>query len=289
MAEVCRRHIVAHAEPGFDLIGGTTGIGLWALTLAEDTCGSDLVNQALDHLSQTAQVTPDGICWKTPAGRLRNLDRKVPEELEFDLGVAHGIAGVIGFLTRCVELDVQRGRCARMLELSCRWLCSQKLDARSESVFGFVARDRKPARLAWCYGDVGIAMILYRAAAALGCEELRNLSMLAADCAAARPAENSGVLDHSLCHGTAGLVHVFSAIYRSGGSENTRKAWHYWLDVLLKARMPAAPLSGYRYWNGLARTYELRAGLLEGISGIGLVLLSQADAGLGWDWPFLVS
>src|SRR5690606_15384905 len=92
-----------------------------------------------------------------------------------NLGLAHGVAGVIGFLARCIEENVHADRAAAMLQPATDWLLAHDSgvmpddpDSAVEFSFANVWESPQQSRtLAWCYGDLGVTPALYRAGRAL--------------------------------------------------------------------------------------------------------------------------
>ncbi len=68
------------------------------------------------------------------------------------------------------------------------------------------------ARLAWCYGDPGIAASLMAAAGAAGRPDWYRVAVDVACRAAARDLALAGVKDSGICHGAAGLAHIFNRL-----------------------------------------------------------------------------
>jgi hypothetical protein len=174
-----------------------------------------------------------------------------------------------------------------LLRKAIRWLQAQELSGELPSTFPTVAGDLRPSRLAWCYGDAGIACSLHLAAEALQSKPVDQLAMQVALKMAKRRMDDSGVLDASLCHGSAGLAHIFYRLGRSRQLPELEIARQYWLHSLLESRNAERSISGFATWNAIDHRFEKRANLLNGAAGIGLVLLTQATGESGWDYPFL--
>lgn len=90
-----------------------------------------------------------------------------------------------------------------------------------------------------------------------------------------RDFRNAGVIDAGLCHGAASVCMMFHYAYRQTGEKLFEEVRDYWFDVTLNIGSRKEGLAGYSAWHmaeygGWVKEY----GLLEGISGIGLLLLS---------------
>lgn len=133
--------------------------------------------------------------------------------------------------------------------------------------------DIRSSRLAWCYGDPGIATALYLASKVIDDSELENkmISVLV-EAASCRSLEKAGVKDAGICHGTAGLALIFYRMYLNTDMLEFKEAYEFWIEETIKMAGDKESLDfrSYRPENKSLKEY----GLLEGIAGIGLVLLS---------------
>jgi hypothetical protein len=103
----------------------------------------------------------------------------------------------------------------------------------------------KPARLAWCYGDPGVAIGILRAARVTG-----NAAHLAAATAIARqsatvPFAETGVKDAGLCHGAAGLALIYQRLFWATGDPCFSRGAHRWLEQVLDMRQGHGGYGGY--------------------------------------------
>jgi lantibiotic biosynthesis protein len=155
----------------YDLIYGLAGIGCYALDHPDRRLAASLLDSILARLEELATVTPDGVTWLTPAHFLPPaLVANYPAGW-YNLGVAHGVPGVIGLLARMAEAGFGGDRARRLLIQAVRWLLSQQriLDGGSRFPTHLSPTGTGPSsRSAWCYGDPGVAAVLWRAARAAG-------------------------------------------------------------------------------------------------------------------------
>jgi hypothetical protein len=155
----------------FDLIAGLVGMGVYALERLPCPSGRRLVASIVRHLASTARPQAVGVAWASDPGWVGEPSTR--RGMEWDLGVAHGVPGVIAFLARVVvaaEVDGDsRGVARTLLEGAVTFLLAQELRPEDAGCFGHAAGPHAPrgvARLAWCYGDAGIAVTLLAAARA---------------------------------------------------------------------------------------------------------------------------
>ena len=194
-----------------DLIYGFNGIGVYALERWPSKFTSDCIPLLIERLADAS--------WS-------------------DLGLAHGAAGVIAFLSAAARLDAGwRARIRPIVEKHIDRLLRQRLFA-DETTCCFPSEiGGGPTRLAWCLGDTSIAVALLAAGLAFECEDWCSTARELAVAAAKRPQGFSGVVDAGLCHGAAGLGHVFNRLFQATGEQRLAVAAREWLSLALD--MPA--------------------------------------------------
>ena len=269
--------------PSNDLIRGVAGAGVY---LVERNRPSELV---VTRLREMATETPQGITWWVdPATCLPDRAAMYPHGY-YDVGVAHGQAGVVALLAHVLAAGVEPAR--PLLEGATQWLLAQRLPAatgpgRYPSIVP--SDDRKPVgtRLAWCYGDPGVAAGLLAAGRALGDETVVKEALDTALDAAARTGDDAQVVDAPLCHGAAGLLHLFGRLYAQTGEQRLADAARHWAEVALAMRRDE-PVAGYGAMRADGQggwDYEPIAGLLEGAAGVALALLAAtSERDPAWD------
>jgi lantibiotic modifying enzyme len=165
-----------------------------------------------------------------------------------------------------------------------RWLWNQRGDGRYRfpAMVG-LAGQRAESRFGWCYGDLGVALALLAAGRALDDATLVDRGLAVARAAADVPLDDSSVGDPSLCHGAAGVGHLFHRLHRATGERCFADAAIAWLSRCLAMRHPDLALGG---WSAAppAGQWSERFGLMTGIAGVGLALLAAiSDREPAWD------
>jgi hypothetical protein len=272
---------------GHDLVAGLTGIGVYALARVHRPGGAALLARVVARLDEMSEKHGADACfftrpeWLSPDWRTR-----YPHGFH-ELGMAHGTPGVIAFLGRA-HATGQAGQGARPLaRAATRWLLAQRLDAMHPGRAGegwFPARLAPAAEpaplLAWCSGDAGVALALLGAGRCLDEPAWIETGLTVARAAATRPGHTAQVMDAGLCHGAAGLAHLFQRLFQVTGESLFGDAARSWLARTLDLRTPGAGIAGY----GRQRVHGARTagasqehgdpGLLHGATGIALALLA---------------
>ncbi|MEJ7598985.1 MAG: lanthionine synthetase C family protein [Kofleriaceae bacterium] len=296
------------SRPGwaaYDLIGGLVGVGVYFLERLEVPGAQAIAAQSLarivDRLTELATFHGAGTTWFTPAAQLVEPERSLAPNGLYNLGVAHGVPGIVGLLGEIVGVGVGVGvggsRARQLLQQSVAWLLAQP---PADPVSRFapwiavgVEGRRGGSRLGWCYGDLGVAAVLLRVARRVGEPAWEREAIAMARTQATRRDASTMVTDAGLCHGTAGIAHLFNRLYQATGDTDLADAARYWLERTLELREPGAGIAGYRSLgrNETGETrWEAAPGFLTGAAGIGLSLLAATtDIAPDWDRVLLVS
>ena len=282
-----------HAE--WDLVEGLVGLGVYAIERLPRASGRRVLELVIARLAELAQPVPPGLTWPTPPGR-PVADHVRDPQARYDVGLAHGIPGIVALLGLAIEADVDVERCRQLLEGAVRWLLAQRLPRECVSCFPShvgTEADAAPARCAWCYGDPGVAIALWGAARRAGMADVERAALGIARHAAEVRERRDDVRDAQLCHGSAGVAHLFHRLHRATGDASAKAAALYWFERTLEFRRPGAGLAGFRTWS-LERTLEGEwiddPRFLTGIVGVGLALLAAAtDVEPAWDRVLLAS
>jgi len=284
--------------PPYDLIDGLAGIGVYALARLPRPAARRMAERVVDRLAERASAESVGRSWRSGAASRRALASGVATTADapyWNLGLAHGVPGALGFLARALRAGVRATQARALLEDGAAWLVAQRLPAGAGGAFAdFVAEDvpPEPARLAWCYGDPGAALGLLAAARALERADLESVALDVARLAARRPLEGSAVVDTGLCHGSAGLAHVFHRLARATGDATCLAAARRWLAETLVPRPERGGVAGfatYSFERVREGEYVEDPCLLTGAAGVGLALLAATtDVPPAWDAAFLM-
>jgi lantibiotic modifying enzyme len=279
--------LVSLAQPTqhYDLITGLVGIAVPVLQRIADGKPSPstepLAYKILEHLELLACPMDTGLAWHTPRELLISpRQRALTPDGHFNLGLAHGIPGIVAILSRYLAAGVAPTRARVLLEGAIAYL---------RSVAGPEAGKRYPQWLpprfegstwmspvSWCYGDLGVALSFMSAAIAIGREDWRDDALALARGAAARVLAAPEAIDPALCHGTAGIAHLLNRLsHATGDAELSRAADRSYTRTLAMRRNE--PIAGFPKATA-ARTWKPDATLLSGATGVALALHAAISA-----------
>ncbi len=296
----------------YDLIDGLVGIGLYFVSRLPERRAERGLRLLLSLLEARAVRERHGCAWRTGSA----------ERGHYNLGLSHGVPGVIALLGHLYRIGVEPDRARALAEEAVTWLLAQRIDDEAGMYPGHVIPGTPgvPTRLAWCYGDPGVACALLAAARQFGRSDWEQAALAAAHRAAERPVDGSGVVDVGLCHGASGLGLVFQHLWNQTGDALCARAGRRWFERCLALRgdpelareFALAPelgsaagrevsageagedrdIAGFSIWSYERQRegeYIADPCFLTGVAGLGLALLAAAtDAAPTWARVMLV-
>lgn len=256
-----------------DLISGVAGALVYLSNAPRNETTQRTFEAIIQILDATALRAPsDGLYW--PCGT-RNTDPT-------DLGAAHGTPGIVGALGLAASCGLSNPMSRALVESSTRWVRSQVRDIGTSPFVPYFASSQKAARVAWCYGAPGISCaMLQNVASESDAAPWHDLARVAASATSS----SSGVVDAGLCHGEAGLMHLFSVLDQKSRCVEYASAAAYWSNELLRNWHAADGFAGFRM--NRFGDWISSPGYLEGASGVGLAILTTLGMDRSWDAPLL--
>ena len=283
-------------DGNYELVNGVTGLGVYALERLPSASADRMVALTIDRLREMAIAEQSRLTWFTPPAHLAVASPGDFPSGHVNLGLAHGVPGVIAFLgAACLAGHAAAAR--PLLDGAVPWLLAQQLAASATGLYpSWIAPgvERRPARLAWSYGDAGIASALLLAARGAGRDDWQQAALAVARRAAERTVETSGVRDAMLCHGAAGVAHLFNRMFQATGDAWLADAARRWFAQVFAMQRPGAGIAGYQGFvegrGGEPDTWQTNPGLLTGTAGLALALLAAAtEIEPEWDRFLLLS
>jgi lantibiotic biosynthesis protein len=267
----------------YDFVGGLVGVAVYALARTARPGARELLARIVTELD--GRIGTDGSV-HTPAADLPPWQREVAPNGYINLGVAHGLPGIIAVLAQSVAANVAAGR-ARELVVRCvgalRRYRIEHAAGHYPSWISGASSDTTPARMAWCYGDPGIACALLSAGRLLGEPSWEQEAIELAH-GVARTAGTAWMRDAALCHGALGNALILDRFFHATGDDSFAEAARVYVDRALAMRRPGEPFAGYPAHHGVVEEWKADAGLLTGAAGVGLAILAlTSDVEPMWD------
>jgi len=270
-------------EKEYGLVNGATSIGLYfyyRYTLGSNYVGYFL-EKFVDYLSEISKEQENTIEW------INIIDYGSYIEGN-NLGIAHGIPGIILFLEKLYKLGIKKERVTDILSKATNFLFLQKHSLETHKSYFYNINSDSPqigidSRLAWCYGDLSVCYSLYKASTVKGIGSSimkKEVLEILSNTTRRISLQETGIVDAGLCHGTSGLAHIYNRLYHQTGMLDLKKTALHWYKETLKMSKYKNEYVGFGipYYlsaeeHEINRRYNLS--FLTGIAGIGLSLLSS--------------
>lgn len=279
----------------YDLISGLVGIGTYLLNRDRSDSRTELLRMIVRHLHDASTMTADGISWLSDAAVLRYWEG-VETDNYFNLGVAHGVPGALFFLSEAAAAEIERETSLSLLHGGLNWLFANRCTQSNSQFKRWISRTSfsNAHPLAWCYGDLGVTVILSLIAKRTRSNQWLSVGCELVDHVCKVGAANPSFRDPSLCHGSAGVAYLFYRLYEIWNRHDCLEIARRWQAHTLNLRRPGHPCGGYLFRTGGRKgdavAWGTSSSLLSGSAGVGLVLLSMTWHGHSeWNRMLLLS
>ncbi|WP_043727675.1 lanthionine synthetase C family protein, partial [Kutzneria sp. 744] len=253
----------------FDLIRGLTGLGAYHLLHAPEHPVTADVLAYLVRLTTPLPSRDELPGWWTEYGPTGQPPADYPGG-HGNFGMAHGIAGPLALLALGLRAGIAVDGQAEAIARICAWLDAWQRHHPTgpwwprtitlSEVHSGRCDQPGPAQPSWCYGTPGIARAQQLAALSTGDTARQHTAEAALLGCLTDPVQLAQIIDPSLCHGAAGLLHTTCRVAADAATNDL--ADHLpTLAALLRDQVTIAP-----------RNSEL----LEGSTGAALALHTAA-------------
>ncbi|MCD2424427.1 hypothetical protein LQ567_16730 [Niabella pedocola] len=268
-----------------DILHGGMGIGLYFIHRRK----KQPIKKLLDYLDDHKDNYNGAYIW-------HRYDEYRAKDYIYDLGLAHGNASVMYFLTQCIKSGLFKKKSTNLL----KGLMTFYLQiAEPESMSSFPSfilkqsfikkvKDYSSSRIAWCYGDLGILYSMYFASDILQDNDTKNKSIEMLIKCSKRMGKDSGVIDAGFCHGSIGPAYMFKKLYNACNVNEFKIAEDFWISKTLEFGTEPGVFGNYLFLTdkGGAEQHDF----LQGVHGISMVLNSYVcDIDSHWDSMLFLS
>jgi lantibiotic modifying enzyme len=259
--------------------------------LERDTpCAEKALHKILTFIDQCKTQEKGGIAWRN-----NTPDPETGSAYHINFGYAHGVLSVIYFLCRFIHKKINPTKSARLCRQALDYFLSHRDPAHITHFPSLIDETgRKHSyRIAYCYGDLGVACGLTNIGRLLNDRPLLQIARSTAlNIAAFSLKMKENINDVGLCHGAGGNGYMFFQLYRHHKSEILKAAALNQYERLLALKKQESGIAGF-----MAMDYDaaqnisfLKAdpGFLTGTAGIGLSIMSFLDRGKNSSWDKLL-
>lgn len=283
----------------YDFLHGPIGAVLYALGRPNGELKRDFIGKFLKKIDSMKEIDCHGYKWpdiSNPRLNTRYAGTKI-----YNLGLAHGMQSIIEILRRIYEQGFEQEIIKDLVNGSVSYILSQKILRPDKAIFpSAVLSPPQPnslesSRLSWCYGDLTMALLLWNCAETFYNESWKSEAIIIMEnCKYRIDALDNRFLDACICHGTAGIAHIFKKFNIKTHENIYNQRSSFWIKETLNLGKRNYGAAGYRLYkqseknNVVYHRWENSYGILEGIAGIGLTLISQLTNDTSWDQCLLL-
>lgn len=214
-------------------------------------------------------------------------------EETINLGIPHGSCGIILFLLKCCDVYNLHDELHDTLKGSISWMVDQLNRNNNKLLYSYSSTPSDTGKLGWCYGDQAIAFTLLRYYETFNCNTAKIKAYELIEQAASKPMEQTGVqyypqygyYDVRICHGTSSVAYMWQKMYHITKDENVKALADKWLNITVENLDIFLPqLDKIAKLEKDNQTIDTSMGFLNGLSGVGLVLIAFDKPKLSsWD------
>ena len=255
---------------------------------------TDFIHDGLGAMLYAIERLPDPSARTALEGAIAHLDAGMPGP--WNLGLAHGLPAVLALLGSCLERGVDsfvaadrrvatrdvidrglaRLRAAR--QVGGESLYPSEIDDTNQPV------GKLSSRLGWCYGDLGIGLVLLQLGRRMNDRSLLAEARAIINVTCMRDVESAHIRDAGLCHGSMGLSHM----YRRAARATDNPLWAASADAWLADTLRREGTEGYA--SHTTNGPVVHRDVLRGLAGVGLGLVAAIDPELtDWDHCLLLA
>lgn len=270
----------------YDYLHGALGSILFWLERLPDSEVETYIEAVIVKLIEKSEIKDGCAMWRDG----------LTEQCRYDMGLSHGIPSILVILSLVYSKGILKEQCKNIIHQGVRWILKSK-STSGKCVFpSYFQEDHKfmskYSRLGWCYGDLGVAIMLWQVGKRLINPLLQEeaINVIKKTCNR-RNLKNNDIYDAGLCHGSIGVAFIYKRFYNWTGQNEFKKNSDYWYSKSLEFANFKDGHAGYKTWQGKAKIkYINDHSLLEGLTGIGLALLSEVSKDdPDWDRCLLIS
>lgn len=273
----------------YDIISGVSGILSYTLNQNELASINEEIKNYLifrcQDISLGKEIVPG--FYIPQENQFLEEDKKIFKNGNFNLGMAHGIPGILISLCKIYsrkregKTEEAIRKCADFLEMflektEMRWGAYVSFETYLEGKIKSVA-----TRDAWCYGTPGVSYALYIAGVVIKEKRYKDMAIRAM---LSVTKNLQGIYSPTFCHGFAGVAYIFLRFYEMTNIKEFQIFAKFLKNEIWKYYNETYPV-GFRNIENSQNTDQI--GLLSGVSGVLLVLLAFEDIHrTRWDAAF---
>ncbi|MBT2620618.1 lanthionine synthetase C family protein [Chryseobacterium sp. ISL-6] len=266
-------------DGNYDFLHGAIGIGIYFLQKFKkgDIKSKKILNILLKFLYDSAIKENGIIKWK-------NHNNIV------NISLSHGMTSIVLFLLELSKLNIKFDYdIEQLVKGAISFILAQEIDLKTyNSFYPFTSIEQQKdkihgSRLSWCYGDLGIAIMLRKSSEIFNQTAWEEKSREILEFSTTRKnSKETTIVDAGICHGSSGVALIFYNEYLKTNNEHYAKTAQFWLDRTLEYYKEDPEHFSKVCYDTITGNYMANPSILDGTSGVGLVLLSFITNQLDW-------
>lgn len=280
----------------YDSVLGLSGTASYLLLFKEEEDVRECIIEILIYLIEiTKNIEKYGYKvpgWYTSSeNQFLDDEKKFYKKGNFNLGLAHGIAGPLTILSLALKEGIEIEGQREGINIILNDLKRLKYNDEKENIYwpgridfeeyvSGVVKDKKRNRASWCYGTPGIARAMYIAGTAINDKESIDIAIKAVEGLCQMDEDEWKFHSPTICHGYSGLLAVVQAMYTDtrnlsfdlGRKKILKKILEFFEEDSLLGFYDIDPKDPFKGELKLIKKESI--GLLDGAAGIILILLS---------------
>ena len=293
---LCNSMEIDIEKENYDFLHGALGYAVYFFKRYENTNSPELKKKYkkyllmfISNLTDIAQRNETNMLWWESTKN------------EINISMSHGMSSIINFLSRLHKYEDFTTLVKPLIDGAVTYILSCKNDKYNtlslfpNKIFKNKTLDRN-SRLAWCYGDLGIGTTLWQVGKLLDNEAYRKEAIDIVKYTAKRKTyKQTFIKDAGICHGSIGVMNMYSYMYSETKETLFKEALDFWMDKTIEMAFHVDGYAGYKQFvedmrEGEKGSWKNQTNLLEGIAGIGLSIISYvAEFDVKWNECLMIS
>ncbi len=250
------------------------------------------IDPFISAIKRNAKMDTIGLYWNTPYPFYKSHQY----ENTINLGIPHGSLGIVLFLLKICSVYGRDSELETIIANHIKWLIEMLKKNKNELKHFYSIIPIGSGKLGWCYGDLAIAYTLLRYYEEFGDHESKAVAYELIEKSSFKSMEQAGVIyyqqygyhDMCICHGTTSIAYMYKKMFLITKDQQLIEMANKWLNSTienLNIYLPQIKSIAEKEKNN--PLIDTSLGFLNGLSGIGLALISFVDPKLS-DWDKLL-
>lgn len=283
----------------FEVILGWSGILRGLIEFDNDFYDTDIkkvIKDVSEYLIDLGSISEKKPRWFINYEQLTDIEKESLEEGLYNNGMSHGIAGVLASLSILYLKGYRFNGLESSIENIRSWLLKNTLEHRNIEYIPNISLEKNNHRIfnhrdAWCYGTPGVSMAIYISAMTDNNLNIKEKSIELFKNFSKRNPEEHKLISPTICHGFAGMLMLCMRFIKYGVDDSEiNEITNYVFKKMMNFYKENTTImfSDYELIKGKVKKVD-KIGLLEGVTGVFLVIQSLLYDENEWDQIFLLS